>query len=113
MDKAAQVAYQKAAVAIRQNPVKRGCAQFWEPPNAKYDDEVLEDFCRHYSHFPTDTKWLQKQTAQFRTQDCTPEYQAQVLLPQLPSTASVRPFKIGKTPQTPLYAVFSPWEFFI
>jgi hypothetical protein len=113
MDKAAQVAYRNAAVAIRQNPVDRACAQFWEPPRTRYDDETIDDFCRRYHPSAVDAKQLQEQAAQFRDQACTPEYQARQLLPQLPTAASVKSFKIGRIPQKPIAAILSPWEFFI
>jgi len=112
MDGREQQEYRRAVEAIRQHPAVRAQTQFWEPPAARYEDEVLADFCLRHGREPVRRSELDELRRRFERSECSPAALAELAVPRIPAAPDVTPPSAAladELPEPPL----EPWELFL
>jgi len=113
MDRDERAAYRRAAEEIRQHPVNRAGSQFWEPPDACYDDEAIERFCDRHHRPPINRKWLAERDRRFVEEDCSPHGLAWLAAPPVPSPPVAEDIPLTRLFRSDFDLSLEPWELFL
>lgn len=112
VDRDEQAAYRRAAEETRRHPVRRARHQFWEPPGARYGDDLLDDFCRRHRAAPQAAAALEERKQRFVEHDCSARALAFLALPPLVPPRWAARLEVRHVPHEEQELTLEPWELF-
>jgi len=105
--------YRKALEGIQTNPVERSINQFWEPPDTRYYDKSINDFCNKHRSVPVSKKMVDEKAGKFVEDICSPENLVQLAIPSTPDVSLPDSFTLEEIPESPLELPLELWEIFV
>lgn len=105
--------YRKALEDIHTNPVNRSINQFWEPPDTRYYDESIDNFCKKYESKPVNRNIVGEMAEKFVEGICSPENLIQLAIPPPPGVSLPDSFTLKEIPESSLELPLELWELFV